>query len=323
MRKKKKIVVIGGGTGTFTVLSGLKKYPVELAAVVTMADDGGSTGALRDQYGVLPPGDIRRALVALSESSQLLRDLFNYRFRSGSFTGHSFGNIFLTSLHKITGDFGRAVNETAKLLRIKGKVIPVTLNDIRLYARLSDGTILRGETNIDIPKTLVRAPIEETWLKPQAVINPAAKRAILDADMVVVGPGDLYTSLIPNLLVKGVPQALKLSKAKKVYVANIMTKFGETHDFTAEDMLSELERYAGTNLIDFAVFNTRRPSRNVLARYKREKAEFISPKKLSRRKEKPKYVLEDLLHAGKFIRHNPDRLAKILIWIMERMHMHT
>lgn len=312
--RKPKIVVVGGGTGTFTVLSALKKYPVELAAVVSMADDGGSTGMLRDELGVLPPGDIRRALVALAESSQTLRDLFNYRFENGTLNGHSFGNLFLTAIHKITGDFPVAVEEASKILRIKGKVIPVTLDNVRLSARLLDGTVIKGEANIDIPRSTTRAPIETVWLTPKADANPKAVHALRTADLIVIGPGDLYTSIIPNFLVRGMVEALKKSRAKKVYVTNLMTKFGETHDFTARAFVDAIERYIGTRVLDAVLFNSRIPGRTTLARYHKESAAFVfPPARRTSTKEKPKFVFAPLLHKGMLARHDPDLLGRALM----------
>lgn len=307
------IVVIGGGTGTFVTLSGLKKWPwAHLSAIVSMADDGGSTGMLRDQYGVLPPGDIRRALVALSESSSILRNLFNYRFSDGDLRGHSFGNLFLSVLEKVTGSFASAVRETSRILNVAGEVIPVTLDDVRLYARLEDGRVIRGETNIDIPRNSYRARIEKVWLVPEARINPNARRVLQSANLIVIGPGDLYTSLIPNLLVKGIPQAIKQSRAKKIYIANLMTKFSETHGFQGEDFIKELEKYLGKNVLDYVIFNNKKPPKVVLARYRKEKSEFVELPEI-RSRDKTKYVFANLLDSGKFIRHNPHKLAEVLL----------
>lgn len=313
--RKKRVVVIGGGTGTFTVLSGLKNYPLDLSAIVTMADDGGSTGVLRDELGVLPPGDVRRSLIALSDSSKLLRDLFNYRFENQSLRGHSFGNLFLTALEKVSGKFATAVEEAEKILNIRGRVIPVTLNNVRLSARLMDGTLITGETNIDIPKHASHAAIEKVWLTPQAKINPAAAKAIHDADLIVVGPGDIYTSLIPNLLVRGVPEAIRRSRAKKLYVVNLVNKFGETHGFRAEKYLATMERYLGRGVFDIVVFNRARPSPRVLARYRKEKAEFVTPPERIK-KTHPRYVVADLISKGKLFRHDPDRLAQLIFGIV-------
>lgn len=294
------------------VLSALKKYPLNLAAVITMSDDGGSTGMLRDQYGVLPPGDVRRALVALSESSDVLRQLFNYRFKEGGLHGHSFGNLFLAALEKVTGDFTSALREAGNLLNIRGEVVPVTLDDVRLYARLENGKIIRGETHIDIPRTSIRAKIEKVWLEPEARINPSVKRVLHNADLIVIGPGDLYTSVVPNLLVKGVPEAIRASKGKKVLVTNLMTKFGETQGFGAKDFVSEIEKYLGKGVLDYVVFNGKRPQPATLNKYEKEKARFVTPPNGGKRRGKPKFIVADLLGSGSLIRHNPQKLAKTL-----------
>lgn len=314
IENRKSVVVIGGGTGTFVVLSALRDYPVRLTAIVTMADSGGSTGRLRDQYGVLPPGDIRRALVALSDAPQTLRELFNYRFETGDLKDHNFGNIFLTALEKTTGSFGKAVKEAARVLNINGEVIPVTLDNINLFAELDDGTIIRGETNIDIPKHNPEIPIKRLWLDPPARINSEARRAILEANMIVVGPGDIKTSLVPNLLVKGVVEAIRKSKTIKVYVCNLMTKYGETHNFLAWDFVEEIEKYLGQGILDYAVFNRKKPPTHVLRRYRKEKAFFVDPSRLDLHRCKPHVILADLLEPGRFIRHDPrKKLAKVLL----------
>ena len=315
MPKKKNFVVIGGGTGTFTVLSALKKYPVRLSAIVSMADDGGSTGILRDQYGALPPGDVRRALVALSPDSGMMRRLFEYRFENGDFGGHSVGNLFLSALEKLTGNFATAVEEASKILNVKGNVIPVTLDNVRLCAELFDGTLIKGETNIDIPKAgQTRSPIKNVWLEPTAKLYHAAREAILNADVIVLGPGDLYTSLIPNLLVYGVPEAILYSKAKKIYVCNLMTKSGETSGFSAENFVRELEVYLGKNILDFVLCNTKKPAPSVLREYKKEFSEFVAPPAtLVHSLKKPKYILEDIMCGGALVRHDPKKLAKALL----------
>ena len=313
----KKIVVIGGGTGSFMVLTALRDYPVALSSIVSMADNGGSTGRLRDQYGVLPPGDVRRALVALYDAGPTLRQLFNYRFSGGDFNKHSFGNIFLSALEKITGSFADAVGVASKILNIKGRVIPVTLGNVSLCARLADDRVIRGETDIDVPRHDPRIPIKEIWLEPHVSINPEARRAILEADMIVIGPGDIYTSLIPNLLVKGAAEAIRKSKAKKVYVCNLMTKFGETHDFKAQDFVNTVEKYLGRGVLNYAVFNTRKPSAAVLGRYLKENSHFVSTSGLNLKQKKPRFILADLLDDGKFVRHNPrKKLAGVLVSLL-------
>lgn len=309
----KNIVVVGGGTGTFIILSALKDHPVHLSAIVSMADDGGSTGILRDQYGVLPPGDVRRALVALSESSRTMRALFNYRFRSGGLRDHSFGNLFLSVLEKVTGNFSSAVKEASRILNINGEVIPVTLNDVHLYARLKDGKIIRGETDIDIPKTRRRAPIQKIWLKPEAHLNPEVRRALRSADLIIFAPGDLYTSILPNLLVKRMKEEVRSSKATKVYFCNLMTKKGETDGFRAEDFIKEIEKYLGKNVLDYFIFNNRKPSKEIIKRYRREGAELVDPP-TAKNRGMAKYLFAPLINTGKLIRHGPPkRLAALLL----------
>jgi len=305
-----KIVVIGGGTGAFTVLSGLRKYPVELSAIVSMADDGGSTGVLREEFGILPPGDVRRVLVAMSHSDRLLSDLFNYRFEEGGLKGHTFGNIMLTALERVTGSFEDAVDEAGRILRVKGKVFPVTLDNVRLLAELEDGTVVRGETNIDIPRHDGRLRISKIWLEPQAQLNPKVVEAVEGADLVIIGPGDLYTSIVPNLLVSGMKEALKKSRAKKVYVTNLMTKWGETTGFTAADFLVVLEKHLGKRMLDYVVVNTKRPQSERAQHYEKENAEFVEPGNLPSH---PIPVFGDYLRNRGFVRQDPERLAKVLM----------
>lgn len=309
-------MIIGGGTGTFTVLSALKKHHVYLSAIVSMADDGGSTGILRDQYGVLPPGDVRRALVALSEDSGTLRKLFNFRFKNGDLAGHSFGNLFLSALEKIKGNFAEAVEEASKILNVKGSVIPVTLNGVRLCARLEDGTIIKGETNIDIPGNRSLSPIDKMWLSPEAQINPSARKAIANADVIVMGPGDLYTSIIPNLLVRGMPEAISASKAKKAYICNLMTKFGETQNFISDDFVREIEHYLEDGILDVVILNKKKPLKRILEQYKQDKSEFVEISQASSIKNHPHFILADLIDRGTLVRHDPKKLAVALLSLL-------
>ncbi len=312
--KKPNIVVIGGGTGVFTVLSGLRKYPVNLTAVVTMADDGGSTGLLREEFGMLPPGDIRRALVALARSdNRVLADLFNYRFQEGSFKGHAFGNLMLVALERLCGSFGDAVSEASKILAIEGRVFPVTLTNVRLSATLEDGTVVRGEHNIDIPKHDARLKIARVFLEPRAVINPEVKRAILDADMVVIGPGDLYTSVMPNLVVGGMREALMHAKGKKVYVANIMTKWGETNGFSAAEFIRAIESHLGKKILNYVIVNTKQPTLNRMLHYEKEFSEFVHAGNLAAN---PVPVFGDFLRKRGFVRHDPIKLASVLVSLL-------
>ena len=247
MKKVPRIVVIGGGTGSHTVLTGLRRHRVHLTAVVSMADDGGSSGRLRDEFGHLPPGDVRRCLVALSsDSSPAVRRLFEYRFdRGNGLDGHSFGNLFLTALTELTGRSDVAIAEAGRLLGVKDTVLPVTLSNCRLCAELEDGSIICGETHIDIRGTAPLARIRRVFLEPPAVVYPPVLAALNDADAIVIGPGDLYTSIVPNLLVAGVPAAINNARATRIYICNIMTKHGETDGYRASDFVREVQRYLG------------------------------------------------------------------------------
>lgn len=310
----KNVVVIGGGTGIFAVLTGLKKYPYNLSAVVSMADDGGSTGVLREEFGTLPPGDIRRALVALSASdNKIVSELFNYRFKEkSSLRGHSLGNLLLTALEKITGSFDQAVEEAVKILNVKGNVIPVTLESTHLFATLKDGKTIEGETNIDIPKHDGKIPINRVFLKPVVKANPGAVQAIRDADVIIIGPGDLYTSLLPNLIVEGVSAAISASNAKVVYIVNIMTKFGETYQFKASDFFRVIEQTLDHGVIDYCVINTQKPTGELLERYEKDREEPTIFDKKSFAGKNVKLLSGKFLRRGKFLRHDPRKLAKAL-----------
>lgn len=265
-----KIAVIGGGTGSFTMLSSLKRYTKQIAAIVSMADDGGSTGVLRDELGTLPPGDVRQCLVALSDSSKV-RELFEYRFDAGTFNGHSFGNVLLTALEKMTGDFSQAVETASEILRINGVVIPATLDNIRLKMEWADKSIvLNGERVID-SESFVHDPRRATLsLTPNASPNPVALAAIEQADIVVIAPGDLYTSLGPLLVIDGIGEALRKTKAKKFYVANLVSKQGQTDGFTVSDHAKEIERFAGTSFLDYVLYNQEAPTDALAKRYEEE-----------------------------------------------------
>jgi uncharacterized cofD-like protein len=260
-----KIVVIGGGTGSYTLLKELKNYAQDITAIVTMADDGGSTGQLRDEYGVLPPGDIRQCLVALSNSTQQMRDLFNYRFGEGSFEGHSFGNVFLTAVEKMTDDFGEAVKLAGKVLNISGKVLPMTLDNTRLVM-LDDKKEIAGQYLIG--KTRFTGKDRPDFrLEPHAWINPEAKKAILDADMVVIAPSNFYASLVPAIIVDGASEALQKTNAKVVQVINLVTKPGQTDGWKVTDYVAEFEHFAGQGVVDFALYNTDEPTEDMLKQY--------------------------------------------------------
>ncbi|MBU6323778.1 MAG: YvcK family protein [Patescibacteria group bacterium] len=241
----KKIVTIGGGTGTFVVLSGLrKKGGAELSAIVSSADDGGSTGRLRDAYGSLPVGDARQALIALSADGTVLRDLFAFRFEKGDIAGHNLGNLFLTALTEILGNEAKAIREASRILRVSGYVIPATERSTTLVATLEDGTQVRGEHAIDI-RDGARAKIRDMRLDEDAPLSEQARVAIREASLIVLGPGDLYASTVAALLPKGMKEAIAESPARLVYVMNLFTKKGQTNGYAASDFIQEIERYAG------------------------------------------------------------------------------
>jgi uncharacterized cofD-like protein len=323
----KKVVVIGGGTGNFVVLSGLKHFPVDLSAIVSMADDGGSTGVLRDELGVLPPGDVRQCLVALSDSSRLMRSLMNYRFENGGLGGHSFGNLLLSSLEKVTGSFERAIEEAGKILSIKGKVLPVTTNHVRLKMILNDGEILDGEGNI-YASTKIKDGYKSIYLEPFPKADPHAIDEIMNADLIVIGPGGLYTSIVPNLLVEGISKALRDSEAKKVFVVNLMNKTGQTTGLHVSDYLKEIQRFIGRDIFDFILANSTTPDEQLISRYAdegnlvtndlSEDPRMISTDLLDEKK--PEYVDSDVLAQHRaLIRHDPKKVAQELMNIVTHL----
>ncbi|MBI2410517.1 MAG: YvcK family protein [Candidatus Kerfeldbacteria bacterium] len=246
---RKRIVTIGGGTGQPELLRGLREYDVDLTAIVTTIDNGGSSGRLREKYGILPPGDIRRCLAALSARPELVSE-WEHRFSDGPNAGHTVGNLVLLEAFQKYGDVHEALQHIQERYQIRGNVLPVTLEQTNLIARLEDGSIVRGETNIDIPKHDPSLRIESVWLDPAATTTPQVRQAIADADMVVLSMGDLFTSLIPNLLVAGVTQAIAQSKARVVYICNRSTKPGETDHFTPQDFYATVERYLAPAKLD-------------------------------------------------------------------------
>ena len=302
------------------MLSGLKEYDLDISAIVSMADDGGSTGVLRDELGALPPGDIRQCLVALSKSSQALRRLFNYRYKNGTLAGHSFGNLFLSTLEKTSGSFEKAVSEAGKLLDIHGRVIPVTLKRTELQARMAKRRSIIGQHNI---QTSDLSTLEKLVLRPEVRINPVARHAILEADLVVICPGNFYTSIIPNLLVKGMVASLKDTRAKKVFVANIMTQKGHTDGYALSDFLHKTEKYLGQDFFSYVVYNKAIPGRKLMERYNRQGNELVLPGDLSTFK-RTKFIKGDLLKPvsmrprkgdriiRSYVRHDSKKIAKIV-----------
>src|SRR2546422_3793616 len=247
-----RIVAIGGGTGLSALLRGLKTYTSNLSAIVTVADDGGSSGRLRDEYRILPPGDFRQCLIALADAEPLMKQLFDHRFKEGSLNGHAFGNLFIMAMADVTGNFEQALRESGKVLAVKGTIVPSTLQDVTLVASINGGNV-EGESKI--PKQ--NGPISHVFLKPDGVqVNPEAAQAILSAELIIVGPGSLYTSILPNLLVEGMVEAIKASPALKLYICNLAAQPGETDGYAVQDYLRVIQDHVGADLFDFVLVNT-------------------------------------------------------------------
>ncbi|MBD2202448.1 YvcK family protein [Calothrix sp. FACHB-1219] len=308
-----KIVVIGGGTGLSTLLRGLKTYSANITAIVTVADDGGSSGRLRQEFGVLPPGDIRNCLAALADEEKLLTELFQYRFRAGDgLSGHSFGNLFLTAMTEITGDLERAVAASSKVLAVRGQVLPATLSDVRLWAELADGRRIEGESSI--PKAGGKI-VKLGCIPANPPALPAALKAIKEADYIIIGPGSLYTSLIPNLLVPEIADAIAQSQAPRIYVCNIMTQPGETEGYTVADHIRAIDAATShRKLFDAVLVHKKSPSAKSLIRYAQQNSHpvFLDREAvtlLGRRIVPANVLFED--DTG-YVRHNPQKLAKVL-----------
>lgn len=328
--KEPNIVVMGGGTGSFTVLSGLKKHPVCLKAIVVMSDDGGSTGRLRDELGVLPPGDVRQCLVALSESSQLMRDLFNWRFEDGNLRGHNFGNLFISALEKSCGSFDKALEEVGQVLSIKGEVIPVILENVKLVAELESGQIIYGEDEIDHSKKISKDPIKRLFLQPEAEANPRALAAIRQADVVVIGPGSIYGSILPLFLAEGITETLQKAKARVIYNVNLMTRFGHTDGFDVFDFVSKVEEHAGKEVIDDVIFNNKSLSPTLVKKYAVEGRPVSPPQRKELKKNGKRFwgqsLIPDEIKATQkeadqikrtLIRHDVDKLAETILSVAQ------
>lgn len=321
---RKKIATIGGGTGQYTLLRGLKNYDIDLTAVVSMVDDGGkSTKRLMVEFGILPPGDLRNCLVALVDESKLkdLKELFEYRFpelnkNENGLGGHSLGNLILTALIQQHGDIGKAVEAAAKILNISGRVLPVSLTKTNLYGKTIGGKILNGQAEVSY--NIQKADrIKELYLEPKSFVFEEAAKALRESDVIVICPGDLYGSIIPNFLIEGVNQAIKDSKAKLVYVCNLVTKQG-TYGFKASDFVKEIEKYLGGKEIDTIVLNTKKPTQKIVDKYKGEDSEFVEPDIGNLKK---KIVETELLveykSDGKIIaRHEPQETAQKIIELL-------
>jgi len=310
-----KIVCIGGGTGLSTLLRGLKKITQDITAIVTVSDDGGSSGVLRDELGMPPPGDIRNCMQALSNAEPTIEKLMGYRFDCGSLNGQSFGNLFLAAINGISESFDKAVEKMGEVLSITGRVLPVTIDDIHLRAHFEDGSMIVGESKIAAVKNERQSRIKRVDLiPPNAKVLPECLNAIAEADLVVLGPGSLYTSIIPNLLINGVVDAIINSRALKLYVCNIMTQPGETDGYTTSDHIQELFNHCGKKLFDHSLVNSKPVPQDVLKRYIDDGAKPVEVDEGQ--------VLElgvKLMHSqvadtsNNYVRHDPDKLAREIL----------
>jgi uncharacterized cofD-like protein len=328
----KKIVTIGGGTGSFMLLSGLKKYSPEIGAIVSMADNGGSAGVLRDELGVLPPGDVRQCLVALSDASDDLRALMNYRFTEGGLKGHSFGNLFLSALEKTHKNFVEGIDTAMEILKVKGRVIPVTGSKAHLRMELNDGTFIEGEDNIDHAH-FQKTGVKKLTFKTPVKANPAAVASIRDADVIIIGPGDIYGSVLANLIIPEVARAVRDSSVPLIYNVNLTNKKGQTEGFQVDDYVNAIENVIGRGRINFVMYNTKLPSPKLLKKYEEQEGKDFLVKWNEAKNPKRTYrlVQGDFLKGGEakhargdalassrsFIRHDSDKLAKAIMLVTE------
>jgi len=316
LRRGPKIVVVGGGTGLSSLLKGLKEYTSNLTAIVTVGDDGGSSGRLRRELGILPPGDVRNCLVALAEKEEIMKDLFSYRFEHGTLAGHSLGNLFLAGLAGRFGDFQEGIEHVGKVFALRGEVYPSTLSPVTLEACFEDGRSINGETAI----RTTYGKIKHLKISPQNCNPlPGAIKAIEEADLIVLGPGSLYTSVIPNLLVKGIRDKIAEVKAPCVYVCNIMTEAGETDNFTVADHLRVIIEHGGRDLVDVVLASQENIQAEVLNRYLSEGAIAVEGDREIVENLGVGYQESSFYTGGDVVRHNPDKLAKELIRLLFRL----
>ncbi|HEX8464805.1 MAG TPA: gluconeogenesis factor YvcK family protein, partial [Abditibacterium sp.] len=310
-----RIVAIGGGTGLSTMLRGLKHYSSNITAIVTMADDGGSSGMLRE-HGMLPPGDLRNCIAALAEAEPLMTQLFQHRFEGlGELKGHSLGNLIVAAMFEITGDFDQAVRETSKVLAIRGRVLPSTLEDVRLGAELEDGTHIEGQVNVNKAEKIAAVSL----LPPNPKALPGVVQAIQEAEMIVIGPGSLFTSIIPNLLVPEIAAAIKASKAPKIYVCNVMTQPNETLDYSAADHVRALIRHIGQGVITHVLLNSGKVPDEVLARYSAKGAKYIQPEETEIEMLGVRPIHGPFIDVSNVVRHNSHKLAAAIFRIAARL----
>ncbi|AHF08220.1 gluconeogenesis factor YvcK family protein [Desulfitobacterium metallireducens] len=316
LRRGPKIVVIGGGTGLSALLRGLKEYTCNLTAIVTVADDGGSSGKLRHEMGILPPGDVRNCLVALADTENIMEHLFSYRFNTGTLKGHSLGNLLIAGLADTFGDFQKGIESVSKVFALRGNVYPSTLEQVILGAELADGTVIKGETAVrDAEGRIKQVFLEPSDCHPM----PEALKALEEADLIVLGPGSLYTSVLPNLLVEGLRDKIKEVSAPCVYVCNIMTEPGETDDYTVADHLQAIVDHCGANFVDVVLANNREIPQELLERYAQQDSFPVNGEARNVEWLGVKYVERDVLQADDIIRHDSTRLARELVRLLFRL----
>ncbi len=310
-----KVVVIGGGTGLSTMLRGLKQYTSHITAIVTVGDDGGGSGKLREDLGMLPPGDIRNCILALADTEPLMEDLLQYRFTEGSLKGQCFGNLFLAAMAGISENFEDAVQKMSSVLAVKGKVLPVTLDDMKLVAELENGEIIEGESKIPSEVIVRNTRIKKIAIKPiDAKPLEEAIKAINNADVIIMGPGSLYTSIIPNLLVKGIPEAICKSPAKKVYISNVMTQPGETDGFKVSNHLKVLMDYGVAENIDYVIANNGIIPPDIKEKYAKENAELVVLDYENISNLNVNLIEADLIKITKrYVKHNAEKLAELIM----------
>lgn len=313
-----KVVVIGGGTGLSVLLRGLKLFTSNITAIVTVADDGGGSGKLREDLGMLPPGDIRNCILALADMEPVMEELLQYRFEEGDLKGQNFGNLLIASMNSISGNFEEAIRKISDVLAVTGKVLPVTLRDITLYAKLKNGTVVKGESNIPIKSLEENSPIEKVFIKPKhAETIKEAIDAIDDADIVLLGPGSLYTSIIPNLLIKNIKESLNKTKAIKVYVPNVMSQPGETNSYTVSSYVKALLDHWKGGTIDYVIANIGKINDNISEKYETEGAQITKLTKEDIKKLNEldiKLITDNLIDIKKdYVRHDAIKLSKIII----------
>ncbi|AOR24661.1 gluconeogenesis factor YvcK family protein [Clostridium taeniosporum] len=319
--KGPKIVVIGGGTGLSTMLRGLKYYTSNITAIVTVADDGGGSGDLREDLGMLPPGDIRNCILALADTEPIMENLLQYRFKEGKLKNQSFGNLFLAAMDGISDNFEEAVQKMSSVLAVTGKVVPVTLDNMELEATLKNGNVVRGESQIPEEAIKQNSKIKDFRIIPEdAKPLKEAIEAIREADAIVMGPGSLYTSIIPNLLVKDIAKEVKKSEALKFYISNIMTQPGETTKFKVSDHLEVLQKYGGKDIVNYVIANIGKVENELEEKYQLEGAELVKLDKEVVNNLGIKIIGDNLVKVNKgFIKHDADKLAQVLVdTIMEK-----